>query len=272
MNDIKQSPEIGVIEAEWRRREHLNYAVAVSAALCCAIAFGYAGGFEFNRYEGASSTMLKLAVDSWPPDFSRWREWGRPLLETLATGMTGTVLGAALALPFAALAAQNVGPSPWMRQSVRILLNAIRSLPGLIWGVIFVAAIGFGPLPGVFALGVHSTGMLGKLFFEAMEHVDPSPGEALKAHGASNLAVFRFAVLPQALPRLVDTLIYRFEHNLRAATTLGVIGAGGLGLQIVTAFYLFEYKEASALIILLLLVVTAVNLLGAGVRRRLLAL
>lgn len=272
MNDIKQSSEFGVIEAEWRRREHLKYVVTVGAALCCAIAFGYAGGFEFNRYEGAPSTVLKLAADSWPPDFSRWREWGRPLLETLATGMSGTVLATAFALPFAALAAQNVGPSPWMRRSVRILLNAIRSLPGLIWGVIFVAAIGFGPLPGVFALGVHSTGMLGKLFFEAMEHVDPSSGEALKAHGASDLAVFRFAVLPQALPRLVDALIYRFEHNLRAATTLGVIGAGGLGLQIVTAFHLFEYKEASALIILLLLVVTAVNLLGAGVRRRLLAL
>ncbi|QGM97539.1 phosphonate ABC transporter, permease protein PhnE [Methylocystis parvus] len=272
MNDINPTPEFDVIDTEWRRREHLKYAFTIGAALCCATAFSFAGGFEFSRYEGAPSTVLKLAADSWPPDFSRWREWGRPLLETLATGVTGTVLGAALALPFAALAAQNIGPSPFIRQSVRIFLNAIRSLPGLIWGVIFVAAIGFGPLPGAFALGVHSTGMLGKLFFEAMEHVDPSPGAALKAHGASELAVFRFAVLPQAVPRLVDALIYRFEHNLRAATTLGVIGAGGLGLQIVTAFHLFEYKEASALIILLLIVVTAVNLLGARVRRRLLAL
>ncbi|KAB2850994.1 MAG: ABC transporter permease subunit, partial [Sphingopyxis terrae] len=135
----------------------------------------------------------------------------------------------------------------------------------------FVAAVGFGPLPGVLALGVHSTGMLGKLFFEAIEHVDPAPGAALRAHGASRIGVFRFAILPQALPRLADAVVYRFEHNLRAATTLGLVGAGGLGLEIVTAFHLFEYREASALIIVLLGLVTAVNFLGAAVRRRFLS-
>jgi phosphonate transport system permease protein len=133
--------------------------------------------------------------------------------------------------------------------------------------VIFVAAVGFGPLPGVLALGVHSTGMLGKLFFEALEHVDPAPGAALRAHGSTRLGIFRFALLPQALPRLTDALIYRLEHNLRAATTLGIVGAGGFGLEIVTAFHLFEYREASALILVLLTLITAVNFFGAALRK-----
>jgi phosphonate transport system permease protein len=100
-----------------------------------------------------------------------------------------------------------------------------------------------------------------------MEHVDPAPGAALRSHGVSQLGVLRFAVMPQILPRLADVLLYRFEHNLRAATTLGLIGAGGLGLEIVTAFHLFEYREASALILVLLALVTAVNFVGAALRK-----
>src|SRR5208282_4661720 len=106
---------------------------------------------------------------------------------------------------------------------ILLALNAVRSIPGLIWGVIFVAAVGFGPLPGILALATHSTGMLGKLFAETMEHVDKGPGDALRSHGVSRLGVLRFSVLPQILPRLVDVTIYRWEHNLRAATTLGVV-------------------------------------------------
>ena len=144
----------------------------------------------------------------------------------------------------------------------RTAMNLVRSIPGLIWGVIFVAAVGFGPLPGVLALGVHSSGMLGKLFAEALEHADPGPGAALEAQGVTRLGVLRFALMPQSLPRLVDALLYRLEHNLRSGTTLGLVGAGGLGLQIVTAFHLFEYREASALILVMLVLVMGVNAAG----------
>ena len=136
------------------------------------------------------------------------------------------------------------------------------------WGILFVAAVGFGPLPGVLALATHSTGMLGKFFAEIFEHVDRAPVDALRSQGAPVLGVLRFGVLPQVLPRLVDVALYRWEHNIRAATTLGAIGAGGLGLEIVTAFHLFEYREALALIAVLLALVSLVNLLGAQIRRR----
>ncbi|ARN83446.1 phosphonate ABC transporter, permease protein PhnE [Methylocystis bryophila] len=255
------------LAGEWRRRQWAGLGVAALAMSVVLVAFILAGAFDPARYSDAAATLLRLAGDSLPPDFGRWREWRRPLAETLATGVAGTALGALLALPLAALAAENVSPSIRLAQLVRLGLNALRSLPGLIWGVVFVAAVGFGPLPGVLALGAHSCGMLGKLFFEAMEHVDPGPGAALRANGVSALGVFRFVILPQALPRLTDALIYRLEHNLRAATTLGLVGAGGLGLEIVTAFHLFEYREASALILVLLALVTLVNFLGATLRR-----
>jgi len=258
------------LAGDWRRLQRRRLTAGALAAAAVFAAFAYAGALEFSRYADALRTLAQLAQDSTPPDFSRWREWGRPLLETLATGIAGTALGAALALPLSALAARNAGAPVWLNETVRFALGAVRSLPGLIWGVIFVAAVGFGPLPGVLALGAHSTGMLGKLFFEALEHVEPGPGAALRAQGASKLAVFRYAQLPQALPRLADALIYRLEHNLRAATTLGLVGAGGFGLEIVTAFHLFEYREASALILVLLALVTSVNFFGAALRRSLL--
>jgi phosphonate transport system permease protein len=267
MNQPVTSGEFAGLLKQGRSRQRRAAAFAAPALALVIAAFAYAGAFDLARYADAASTIVTLAGDSLPPDFARWREWGRPLLETLATGVAGTVLGAALALPLAALAARNAGGSRWLGRAVLLALNAVRSIPGLIWGVIFVAAVGFGPLPGVLALGVHSTGMLGKLFSEAIEHVDPAPGDALRAHGVSQLGILRFAIVPEVLPRLADALLYRFEHNLRAATTLGLVGAGGLGLEIVTAFHLFEYREASALILVLLALVTGVNFAGAAMRK-----
>ena len=228
---------------------------------------GYAGVLDPSRYADVLPTIFQLASDAIPPDFSRWRNWGRPLLETLSMSVAGTALGLLAALPLGMLAARNI-TGTWIGSPVRFFLNICRSIPGLVWGIRFVAAVGFGPLPGVLALACHSTGMLGKFIAEIIEHVEVGPGDALRSQGVSELGILRFSVLPQILPRLVDVTVYRWEHNLRAATTLGVVGAGGLGLEIITAFHLLEYREAMALIIVLLGLVTLINIGGAYVRRR----
>ncbi|MDR3518137.1 MAG: phosphonate ABC transporter, permease protein PhnE [Azospirillaceae bacterium] len=264
------SPALTAILADGRRRQRNALAATIGGTAVIVGAFAYAGAFELHRYADALSTIGQLAADSLPPDFSRLPHWGRPLLETLAMSVAGTVLGAAAALPLGALAARNIVRQAILGGAARLFLNVLRSIPGLIWGVIFVAAVGFGPLPGILALATHSTGMLGKFFAETLEHVDPGPGDALRSIGVSRVGVLRFSILPQILPRLIDVTIYRWEHNLRAATTLGVVGVGGLGLEIVTAFHLFEYREASALIIVLLSLVTLINIVGARVRARLL--
>jgi phosphonate transport system permease protein len=268
MTSLELHPEIAAVLADSRRRARNTAALAASGAVVIAAAFLYAGAFDLNRYAQAFSTILQLVADALPPDFSRWRNWGRPLLETLSMSIAGTVLGAAAALPLGVLSARTLVHAGWLREPVRVVLNVLRSIPGLIWGVIFVAAVGFGPLPGILALGCQSAGVLGKFFAEILEHADPAPGQALTSQGVSRLGVLRYSVLPQILPRLVDATVYRWEHNLRAATTLGVVGAGGLGLEIITAFHLFEYREASALIIVLVALVTVLNAGGAHVRAR----
>lgn len=256
-----------VVLAAGKRAQRHNALSTLLGVTAIVLAFAYAGVFDLVRYRGALTTILTLAGDASPPDFSRWAKWGKPLLETLVMSVAGTVLGGLAALPLGALAARNVTPG-WAGEPVRLLLNAMRSIPGLIWGVLFVAAVGFGPLPGIFALACHSTGVLGKFYSEIFEHVDRAPGEALRSHGVSPLGVFRFSVWPQVLPRLLDATIYRWEHNVRAATTLGVVGAGGLGLEIITAFHLFEYREAAALVLVLLVLVTVLNGVSAGLRKR----
>lgn len=260
-------PEMAAIIADGRRRTRKMAWIGAMTALVIGAAFYYAGAFELHRYTDAIPTILTLVRDAMPPDFSRWTNWGKPLLETLSMSVAGTALGATTALPLGVLAAHNMVQHVWIGGMVRLLLNVLRSIPGLIWGVIFVAAVGFGPLPGILALAAHSAGMLGKFYAETLEHVELGPGNALRSQGVSHLGVLRFSVLPQILPRLADVTFYRWEHNLRAATTLGVVGAGGLGLEIITAFHLFEYREATALIIVLLGLVIAINLAGAFVRR-----
>lgn len=260
-----RAAEVTAVLAELRRRERSRLQGAGLALAAVAAAFAYAGLLDAGRYRGALTTILTLASESMPPDFGRWRTWGRPLLETLAMSVAGTALGSAAALPLGALAARTLGPG-WLGGPARLALGALRSVPGLIWGVLFVASVGFGPSAGVFALACHSAGVLGKSYSEILEHADPAPADVLRSHGLSALGVLRFCTWPQVLPRFLDATVARWEHNVRSATTVGVVGAGGLGLQIVTAFHLFEYREAIALVAVLLALVSAIDALGARLR------
>lgn len=260
--------EVSAVLADGRNRLFRQAVERTLVLAVVAAAFAYAGAFDLNRYHDVFRTLLTLASDAVPPDFRRWQAWGWPLVETLAASVAGTALAVATALPLAIAASLDGRRWRAVRLVSRLALNATRSIPDLLWGVIFVAAVGFGPLPGVLALAAHSTGMLGKFYAEILQHVDPLPGLALQGQGVSRLGVLRFAVLPQVLPRLADVTIYRWEHNVRAATVLGIIGAGGIGLEIVTAFHLFEYQEAAALILVMLALVTAISTLSDHLRRR----
>src|SRR5262249_18493828 len=154
----------------------------------------------------------------------------------------GTFLAVVLALPLALLAAPNTSPHPVIYQSARLVLNFLRSVPELISGIIFVAAVGFGALPGVLALGLPSTGMVGKVFAEAIEHVDPKPVEAARAAGATPLQVIWHAVFPQVLPQMADVAVYRWEYHFRSSTVIGMVGAGGIGLELMATLRLMEYR------------------------------
>lgn len=250
------------------RRHALRQSLPVVAVLAVVLAALYVTGvFDPARFAEGAPALAQLAREMVPPDFSRWRAWLMPLFDTLAMSIAGTALAVVLALPLALLAAANTAPNVAVYRVARIVLSALRSVPEIIMGVIFVAAVGFGALPGVLALGLHSVGMVGKFYAEAIEHVDPRPLEAARAAGAKPLQVITHAVLPQVLPQLADVTIYRWEYHFRASTVLGIVGAGGIGFELMGALRLIRYDQVSAILLTILACVIVVDAIGAALRR-----
>lgn len=252
------------------RRDAWRHAQLVAAVLMvCIIALAITGFFDATRFIEGGPAITQLASEMVPPDFERWRQWLRPLLDTLAMSIAGTVLAVLLSLPLAVLAAPNTAPNWLASRAARILLAAMRSVPEIILGVLFVAAVGFGALPGVLALALHSTGMVAKFFAEAIEHVDPKPLEAARSAGAGHLQVITHAVLPQVLPQLADITIYRWEYHFRASAVLGIVGAGGIGFELMAALRLIKYDEVAAILLTILACVIVVDGIGAYLRKKL---
>ncbi len=147
-------------------------------------------------------------------------------------------------------------------------LNTLRAVPELIMGIVFVAAVGFGALPGVLALGLHSVGMIGKFFSESIEHAHLAPIEAARAAGGSPLQVVLHGVVPQVLPQFADVIMYRWEYNFRASTVMGMVGAGGIGLELMGSLRMMHYQEVSAVLLVILMMVTLVDGFSSVLRRR----
>lgn len=204
-----------------------------------------------------------------PPDFTRWREWVSPMIDTLTMSIAGTFLAIFFSLPLAFIAAKNSSPNGFAYQAARMLLNALRSIPELILGIIFVAAVGFGMLPGVLALGLHSIGMVGKFFAEAVEHSHNGPIEAVQAVGGSRTQVITHGILPQVFPKFLDVAMYRWEYNFRASTVMGMVGAGGIGTELVGSLRLIDYPQVAAILLVILAAVTAVDALSNYARSKL---
>lgn len=250
------------------KRGHYALVVTVIGAAILACLW-QVGLLDPARLADGIPAMGQLIDEMTPPDFSRWQTWLGPILDTLAMSVAGTALAVTLSLPLGLLAATNTSPHPVVHRAARLLLNALRSVPELIMGIFFVAAVGFGALPGVLALGLHSVGMVGKFFAEAVEHADVRPVEAARAAGASPFQVVTHAVLLQVLPQLADVTLYRWEYNFRASTVLGVVGAGGIGFQLIASLRVLKYDEVAAIMLCILVAVTLVDLLGGLLRQRL---
>lgn len=252
------------------RREAGRRAGIVGAVVAvCAAALYIAGFFDLERFIESGPALAQLGSEMVPPDFTRWPKWMRPLLDTLAMSIAGTALAVLLSLPLALLAAPNTTPHWAVYRLTRTLLAALRSVPEIILGILFVAAVGFGALPGVLALALHSVGMVGKFYAEAIEHVDPKPLEAASAAGAGRFQVITHAVLPQVLPQLADITVYRWEYHFRASAVLGIVGAGGIGFELMAALRLIKYDEVSAILLTILACVIVVDSIGGYLRRKL---
>ncbi len=212
--------------------------------------------------------MLDLLGRATPPAFSEFPTVLQPALETVDIAIVGTVCGVIMAVPLSILAAANVTPSRPLYYGARAIIAVTRAVPDLVWALLFVAAVGLGPFPGVLAQSVHSVGMLGRLLSEVIEDMDMGPVEALRLTGANRLQVFTHAVVPGVLPSLLGIALYRLDENLRNSLILGFVGAGGLGFQLLTAMNLFQYKTVSLLLIVTFVLVMAMERLSAALRKR----
>jgi phosphonate transport system permease protein len=204
-----------------------------------------------------------------PPDFTRGAVYFEQILITVKMAIWGTLLAFLAAIPLSILAAKNTSPNPVVYQITRRILDFLRGLNEFVLALLFVAAVGLGPFPGILALAVHTTGILAKLFSEGIEITDTGQVEAVRASGGSSLQVFTHAVWPQVVPHVVSMTLYRFESNVRGATVLGIVGAGGIGFYITEAIRGFDFRAASAIILLILMTVFVVDYTSSKIRERL---
>lgn len=242
---------------------------SVGVLLAVLVLIWSSNGAEFNFLklgEGAVN-IGEFIGRLFPPDFSEFPLIVDLLVETLQMAIVGTVLGAALALVIAFGAASNIAPV-WLYYPCRWTMNVIRSLPDLVIALMFVSAVGLGPFAGILAMTVGSIGSIGKIFAEAMESVDRGPITALEAVGASRRQIIQYAILPQALPMLISYTLLLFEGNVRGATILGLVGAGGIGLELTTAMNRYEYGHLSAMVICIIVLVTIIDQLSAIIRKK----
>ncbi|HAX18723.1 MAG TPA: phosphonate ABC transporter, permease protein PhnE [Hydrogenophaga sp.] len=224
---------------------------------------------QFLSLEAAQS-MGRFLAEFVPPDTSPefLKKVALGTWETLAMSALGTLLaalaGLALALPASRL---HEGDAAHGRAPTRLLLNALRSIPELVWAALLLISAGLGPFAGTLALALHTTGVLGRLFAEAIENAPPGPGDALRAQGVGNGRVFLYATLPQVLPQLMSYTLYRWENNIRAAAVLGVVGAGGLGQLLAFHMGLFHMGKTATILAAMLLLVAFVDAASHGSRR-----
>jgi phosphonate transport system permease protein len=204
-----------------------------------------------------------------PPSFERLGTFIDQMMLTIKMAIWGTVLAAIFAVPFSFLASRNTTPNGVVYQLARRFSDILRGVNELFLALIFVAAVGLGPFPGVLALAVGTAGTLIKLYSEAIEVVDPGQIEAVRASGASAWQVNTHAIWPQIVPSVISLTLYRFEANVRAAGVLGIVGAGGIGLYVQESMRSFNFPEAGALLIVILLAVFCVDFISAQIRQRL---
>lgn len=215
-----------------------------------------------------SKNMAEYAAGFFPPDFREWRLYLSEMLVTLKIAVWGTALAILCAVPLGLLSSANIVPG-WIHQPVRRLMDACRSINEMVFAMLFIVAVGLGPFAGVLALWVHTTGALAKLFSEAVEAIDPQPVEGIRATGASKLEEIRYGVLPQVMPLWISYALYRFESNVRSASVVGMVGAGGIGVILWEIIRGFQYAQTCAVLIIVIVTVSLIDLASARLRKTL---
>ena len=238
-------------------------------AILLVVGFGPAEMAKLPMMFANSDNMREFGKDFLRPDFDQWPLYVSQMWLTIQMALWGTFLAVVLAVPLGLAAAKNISP-PWVSQPMRRVLDMMRSVPDLVIGTLFIVAVGLGPCAGVMALALGTSGVLGKLFSEAVEAIDRGPVEGVRATGAAPLQEIVWGVMPQVAPLWTSYALYRFESSSRSATVLGLIGAGGIGQVLFDSLNSFEYSRVAAIVIVIVVAVSLIDLLSQVIRSRLL--
>lgn len=221
---------------------------------------------NWTRLFQGNDFLSSMVAQFLAPDFSNLPLYIRKMIETVQIALWGTVLAIIFGAPLALLASSNIAPA-WVVFPMRRLMDASRAINDLVFAVLFVAVVGLGPLPGVLAIFVHNLGIVSKLFSEAVEAIDHRPVEGIRTTGATRLQEIVYGVIPQVIPLWSSFSLYRFETNVRSATVLGIVGAGGIGFTFNEAFKGFRFEEASAIIIVMVVTVSVIDMISSRLRK-----
>jgi phosphonate transport system permease protein len=281
---ILPSPQLALLNENYRKavarkRLRLTFGAALFFAALVIAAIGAEVNLRtffsyFGNFVSYFSRILTLESGAWVWTdvgewFWGWHKWLKMLGETILISYVGTLIGAVLAFALNFFAAENTSPAPWLRFIMRRLLEFARTVPGIVFALIFVIAFGLGPMAGVLAVAIHSTGALGKQFSEIVENADMKPVEGIRSTGASWISCMRFAVLPQVLAGYASYALLRFEINVREASVMGFVGAGGIGQELVVAIRKFYYSDVSAILVTIIVTVFIIDILTGWLRSRL---
>ncbi len=214
-----------------------------------------------------AGNMSQFTRDFFPPDFADWRNYLADMWTTVSIAIWGTMLAIVCALPLGLMCASNMAPA-WVVHPVRRAMDACRAINEMVFAMLFIVAVGLGPFAGALALWVHTTGVLAKLFAEAVEASDPRPADGVRATGARGIDEIVYGVLPQVMPLWVSYALYRFEANVRSATVVGMVGAGGIGVSLYEAIRSFNYAQTSAIMLIIIVVVVCIDMGSAWLRKR----
>jgi phosphonate transport system permease protein len=221
-----------------------------------------------NLFSNSLSYFTDILSRMLPPDFSDLNSLIFSMIETIEIAILGTFIAIVLSIPLALFSARNIAPNIFVFFIARTITIFFRAIPEFIIAMILVIAIGFGAMPGVLALGIHTMGFLAKFYAEDIEHINKGPVEALESSGASKRQIISFAIIPQILPSFVANNLYILDRNIRMATMLGIVGAGGIGYELQSSFRMFEYPRVSAIIIIIFIAIFIIDNLSSYIRSK----
>lgn len=225
-------------------------------------------GWSAEKIMRAPPALADFLSRSWPPATNSLPRLGWKMVETLQIALAGAVLGVILSLPIALLAARGLVAGPVVNQVVRTTLGFVRAVPDIAWALVFVVAVGLGPFAGMLAIMVDTIGFCGRFFADDMEGADKGPAEALTATGARKLDIVACATIPAALPAFTSTSLFALEKAVRSSTILGLVGAGGIGIELKVGFDLFDYPTAMTVILMIAVVVIAIEQVSGWTRKK----